>query len=637
MSATMARYVLVGVINTAIGFALILLGLRLGLGDFVANALGYGIGIGVSYALNRWITFKVETAPSLREFGRFSAAFLVAYAANIAVLGGGRAAGLGGQPILHLAGLGLYTVLFFILSRKAVFGTESLSSRHWQERAKEHAPEIVLLAVAVGAAFAMRGIPLTHDVVWQLWIARQIVNGASLYRDILELNPPLWFWSAVPLDWASRILDVSPGRLLIQAVMAGATLSALAFGALAEPERSACRAVFMVVVFAFEIVVPLYDFGQREQLALICALPYAALLARRHDGAKVPWQLALAIGVAAAYGFALKHYFALIPLGLEAWLAKHSKRQKWQTVRPETVALASLALVYAGAVFLFAPDFFGTILPMVHAAYQGYESAWPVILLRPWTIIWVCLMIYIVLSWRALQDKERTLPAALLITAAGFLLAYLIQRKGWLYHTVPVTGVLSIAVGVLVLQLSKQNRMLAIMGAAVLVFPLSLPVRTGPYHNLFRNEIDPVLSTVAPGETLFIAATDPMWGWPTAEDHSLILRSRYYAYWMLPAIAHARITGPYPDVLKRMEAQIKHDAMNELRCGHPALIIFERRRNYALQPATFDVEKFFTESAQLQDFIEDHYVRVRSAQALSVYKRVSALPLAAGLHCPPLS
>ncbi|MEL0252125.1 MAG: hypothetical protein VW935_09270 [Novosphingobium sp.] len=287
--------------------------------------------------------------------------------------------------------------------------------------------------------------------------------------------------------------------------------------------------------------------------------------------------------------------------------------------------------------FIFAPDFLGTILPMVRAAYQGYESSWPLVLLRPWTVIWACLAIYIALSWRALHDRERTLPAALLITAAGFLLAYLLQRKGWLYHTVPVTGVLSIAAGVLALQISKQDRVLAIIGGAVLALPLSLPVLTGPYHNLFRDEIDPVLATVAPGETLFIAATDPMWGWPTAEDHGLILRTRYYAYWMLPAIAHARITGPYPDVLQRMEAQIKRDAMNELRCGRPALIIFERRRNYALQPAAFDVEKFFTESTQLQRFITDHYVRVRSAPALSVYKRVSAPPLAEALHCPPLS
>lgn len=31
------------------------------------------------------------------------------------------------------------------------------------------------------------------DGTWQLWIAGQIHVGASLCRDIVETNPPLWF------------------------------------------------------------------------------------------------------------------------------------------------------------------------------------------------------------------------------------------------------------------------------------------------------------------------------------------------------------------------------------------------------------------------------------------------------------
>ena len=38
------------------------------------------------------------------------------------------------------------------------------------------------------------------DVSWQLWIARQLNGGARLYRDIVEVNPPLWFWMALPVE-----------------------------------------------------------------------------------------------------------------------------------------------------------------------------------------------------------------------------------------------------------------------------------------------------------------------------------------------------------------------------------------------------------------------------------------------------
>lgn len=637
MPFALARFALVGVINTAIGFALILLGLRLGLGDYAANALGYGLGLGVSYALNRSWTFKARNAPSWAEFGRFAASFAMAYGANLAILGIGRAAGMAGQPLLHLAGLGLYSVLFYVLSRTIVFGGQEQGARNWQGLVEKRGPEAMLVVAAAVAAAVMHGIPLTHDVVWQLWIARQMANGATLYRDIMELNPPLWFWSAVPLEWLGRASGIPAGRLLVQAVIAGATLSALAIGRLAEPERPVRRAAVMLSAFAFTVVVPLYDFGQREQLALICALPYAGLLTRRHAGADVPWQLALGVGVAAAYGFALKHYFAVIPLALEAWLLLKRGRAQWRPLRPETIVLAAGAVTYAAAVMLFAPDFLRTMLPMVRAAYHGYESAWPAVLLRPWTIIWACLAIYVLLGRKELRGPDAALVSALLITAAGFALSYLLQRKGWLYHSVPVTSSLSLAAGVLALSVGGRNRLLAVLGVVVMALPLSLPLRTGVYHNLFREEIDPVLATVTPGETVFIAATDPMWGWPTAEDHGLMLRSRYYAYWMLPAIAQAEIVGPNRPELQRMAVQIRREALDELRCGRPALIVFEKRRNYALQPAAFDVQQFFTSNAELQAFVARHYAQIPSAGSVAVYRRTKEIPNPQGVPCPPFS
>ncbi len=60
--------------------------------------------------------------------------------------------------------------------------------------------------------------------------------------------------------------------------------------------------------------------GQREQLVLIATLPYAALIAARRAGRQVAPALALVIGAAAALGFALKHYFLIVPLLLELWL-----------------------------------------------------------------------------------------------------------------------------------------------------------------------------------------------------------------------------------------------------------------------------------------------------------------------------
>ena len=42
--------------------------------------------------------------------------------------------------------------------------------------------------------------PLVNDVGWQLWIGREMNRGASLYGDILEVNPPLWFWIGAGIE-----------------------------------------------------------------------------------------------------------------------------------------------------------------------------------------------------------------------------------------------------------------------------------------------------------------------------------------------------------------------------------------------------------------------------------------------------
>lgn len=395
MEMTIVRFALVGVINTAIGFACILLGLKLGLGDYIANAAGYALGLGVSYILNRRWTFKVTSSPSMAEFGWYVALFVLAYSANLGILAVGRSAGMAGQPLLHLAGLGLYSLLFYVLSRFLVVRESPKLAETFQILAPLHVPEAILVCVAAIAAFWLHDISLTHDVVWQLWIARQIIHGAELYRDIMELNPPLWFWSAVPLEWVGAAFDVPAGRLLVQVVVAGAALSALAVGKLTEPDSPIRRGTIMLLAFLLTTVMPLYDFGQREQLALICALPYAALIARRQAGSDIRVLFALLVGIGAAYGFALKHYFAIIPIALEGWLLLHSGRNRWRPFRPETIALAVGALSYSAAVLIFTPEFLRTMLPMVQAAYHGYESPWRTVLLRPWTAIWVCLAVYL--------------------------------------------------------------------------------------------------------------------------------------------------------------------------------------------------------------------------------------------------
>jgi putative flippase GtrA len=86
ISGTSWRYLIVGVANTIIGYGVILiLQFAFGVHPLAANALGYMIGLAVSYALNRSFTFNSRrshrtSAPAF--VGAAAACFLL----NVAVL-----------------------------------------------------------------------------------------------------------------------------------------------------------------------------------------------------------------------------------------------------------------------------------------------------------------------------------------------------------------------------------------------------------------------------------------------------------------------------------------------------------------------------------------------------------------------
>ena len=119
--AMLSRYFVVGLINTVVGYTVILLGLRAGMGDYFANAAGYAGGLAVSYVLQRRWAFAVSTPPSYREAGLFFAAALLAYGANIGVLHVARSMGYIGSPVAQAIAMVAYSITFFILSRFVVF------------------------------------------------------------------------------------------------------------------------------------------------------------------------------------------------------------------------------------------------------------------------------------------------------------------------------------------------------------------------------------------------------------------------------------------------------------------------------------------------------------------------------------
>ena len=80
------RFLLVGVLNTLVGFSIIFLLVYYNIDNYVANFTGYFIGLIVSFLLHRNFTFRSKTKKLQHQIIFFIIFFIIAYLVNIFIL-----------------------------------------------------------------------------------------------------------------------------------------------------------------------------------------------------------------------------------------------------------------------------------------------------------------------------------------------------------------------------------------------------------------------------------------------------------------------------------------------------------------------------------------------------------------------
>lgn len=603
------RFGVVGVANTVLGYTVILLGLAVGLGDVASNALGYAAGLALSYVLNSRWTFKQDGSANSLAVLKYLLTFMVAYSANLAIVIYAQAHGQGENPAVHLVAIGIYTSLFYLGAATFVFGSRMPTTRrYWPEG-------LVAISVLVSWALMLK-MPISHDVIWQMWIARQLVGGTKLYVDILELNPPLWFWMAVPIERMAQILRASTGAAVVTAVVTFMALALAAIATMISDERTGRRALLLIAAALSMLLIPLADFGQREHLALIGALPYAVLIARRADGTVVSSAVAIAVGALAAIGFALKHYFLFAPLLLELWLI-FRLRQTWRPFRPETMVLGAAAAVYTVALLVFAPEYLQAIVPMLQLAYEGYNSPFLVQLLTPYFVIWG----YAAVVFALYRKRVPSVSLAAGLAAAGFVVAYFVQQKGFRYHAMPATGLAFF--GLCAMLDFRERTVIAAVRHAVIVtvasMPVLLAVYVGPYRNLNQELITGMLHKAKPGSPVLMLTANPSNIWPMIEDQGLVWPSRHFAFWMTIAMAkQLRETGRLSPPLQVLADDVRTQTVDDLRCNPPDMILVDDLSRS--KAGAFNLIDFFSESEDFRQLFS-HYDQGEVAENFTAYKK----------------
>lgn len=289
---------------------------------------------------------------------------------------------------------------------------------------------MVLLAAIVAGVIQWRQ-PLLPDSSWLLWVAGRWLNGARLYRDVFEVNPPIAIWLHAPIVWLAGRLGLEVALVFRLAVIAwclgcislfDAVLGRSAMGA-GRRQGTVIAAATVVLILAGPF------FGQREHLLLATALPWTALIACRRDGVKLPTVLAALASLLISLGITLK------PTHLAVWLALPllARRHPWWRF-PEVWLVPAIGLVCVVMVAGLTSYF--TYLAEWGPVYWRYRQ---VSFLQAGAGNELALLAAgaCAISWHARRDP---LVEALLACTAACLLGAALQAKALPYHYWPADG-----------------------------------------------------------------------------------------------------------------------------------------------------------------------------------------------------
>jgi putative flippase GtrA len=153
---TLSRYAAVGVVNTAIGFGIIFGLMALGFDATFAHGSGYGVGLIVSFVLNRRFTFR-STGDPMSQGAGFLLAYAIAYSLSLGALNGLQTRLALNAYLAQIGAAVVFFGVFYLLNRLVVFRDtlvlpEPLASL--VARARE--PKVGLLALVVATIELLR-------------------------------------------------------------------------------------------------------------------------------------------------------------------------------------------------------------------------------------------------------------------------------------------------------------------------------------------------------------------------------------------------------------------------------------------------------------------------------------------------
>jgi hypothetical protein len=376
---------------------------------------------------------------------------------------------------------------------------------------------------------------LAGDVAWYLHAAGRLLDGATLYVDVIEVSTPLGLWLTVPIVAVARALSINPIVVLKAVLLLVTALSVVLSGRLMSLAKDMpARNLLLILIAALLLFLPGEHFGLREHVAILLVTPWLFLQWLRFLDRRVPVALALSTGLLAAPGLVIKPHFFFVFLAVLMVVASvgHNRRNAF---RIENLLILLAILLYAvGAELLLVRRYDMSVLgTLAYVPFYG-ESYDTLVgeLALPGALALVAVLV-------AARGDERLLILQMLFLIAGvvFVFAGAVQ-VGLAYQFLPARYCLAIAVGIGLLALLREGegwRDGLLLGLSTMAIMLVLGAALSRQVTDYRGAVfaDAIEREAPDAHTIFIASNSVADAFPLVVEKDLVWASRFPRQWLL--------------------------------------------------------------------------------------------------------
>jgi putative flippase GtrA len=403
-----------------------------GFEPYAANACGFASAFVLSYLGHFYWTFGHREGHR-RYLGRFLVLSVCGYGLSNLVI----------WLVVDRLGLSFLLALPWIAIVVPAF--TFVSSKYWafSDRWSLSGPSSGTLVIAAALAAAAVLYPfnqLNHDTSWYLVATRKWLDGAALYRDIMEINPPLAFYLTAPSILLSKYLDVNSTAAFCWTLLLCIAGSLFWIKSILDRQRALPENERLLLLSGFTammLFVPMACFGQREHLMLVLSGPYFCYGLTCAEKKRYSTIEQVAIGAVAFLGLGLKPYFLAAPALLAA-VTVWQRRSFRPVVTTPNLVIGAACVAYLLAVRTVYPDYFHTVVPLARLTYGAFGFDPLSVLAKPAVLVFAGAMA----AWAMLPRND--LAGRLAAISVGFLLCYFVQFKGFYYQVAPAEGYLLI-------------------------------------------------------------------------------------------------------------------------------------------------------------------------------------------------